>query len=227
MRNIDSKSRPRTQFRFKYLAVRIRLLRLGGSLTTFATKSVKSRHSRRKKACPLYPQKRPRKRNSAKSFGPKADSCAAASSRYSITSSARFSETPIGSGAAAPKAAIAPRDHAEARLITGQGGVFRHLEFLLDRVIAFAVLAELFDLGRGFLVQREHVLRILLGAKPSARLSRMAGDQPIPIHCQHLLDEDFRFERIEIDHSATREGADRDGVDHEDDLLLWQPHHDV
>src|SRR5262249_32146760 len=80
---------------------------------------------------------------------------------------ARFSETPIGSAAAAPKAAIAPRDHAEARLITGQGGVFRHLEFLLDRVIAFAVLAELFDLGRGFLVQREHVLRILLGAKPS------------------------------------------------------------
>src|SRR5262244_2468334 len=126
-------------------------------------------------------------------FGPKADSCPAASSRYSITSSARFSETPIGSGAAAPKAAIAPRDHAEARLITGQGGVFRHLEFLLDRVIAFAVLAELFDLGRGFLVQREHVLRILLGAKPSARLSRMAGDQPIPIQCHHLLDEDFRF----------------------------------
>src|SRR5262249_18386621 len=58
MRNIDSKSRPRTQFRVKYLAVRIRLLRLGGSLTTFSTVSVKSRHSRRKKSCPLYPQQR-------------------------------------------------------------------------------------------------------------------------------------------------------------------------
>src|SRR5262245_23058996 len=42
MRNIDSKSRPRTQFRFKYLAVRIRLLRLGGSLTTFSTVSTQS-----------------------------------------------------------------------------------------------------------------------------------------------------------------------------------------
>src|SRR5262245_66594999 len=44
MRNIDSKSRPRTQFRFKYLAVRIRLLRLGGSLTTFSTVSTQSGH---------------------------------------------------------------------------------------------------------------------------------------------------------------------------------------
>src|SRR5215475_14350418 len=78
----------------------------------------------------------------------------------------RRAAAPIGSGAAAPEAAIAPCDHAEARFITGQGGIFRHLEFLLDRVPAFAVLAELFDLGRGFLVQREHVLRILLGAKP-------------------------------------------------------------
>src|SRR5262245_39155484 len=57
MRNIDSKSRPRTQFRFKYLAVRIRLLRLGGSLTTFSTVSVKSRHLQCKKAFPLYPRK--------------------------------------------------------------------------------------------------------------------------------------------------------------------------
>src|SRR5262249_16674503 len=40
----DSKSRPRTQFRFKYLAVRIRLLRLGGSLTTFSTVSTQSGH---------------------------------------------------------------------------------------------------------------------------------------------------------------------------------------
>src|SRR5215831_17735367 len=44
MRNIDSKSRPRTQFRFKYLAVRVRLLRLGGSLTTFSTVSTQSGH---------------------------------------------------------------------------------------------------------------------------------------------------------------------------------------
>src|SRR5262249_29311429 len=58
MRNIDSKSRPRTQFRFKYLAVRIRLLRLGGSLTTFSTVSVKSRHMQCTTACPLYPRKR-------------------------------------------------------------------------------------------------------------------------------------------------------------------------
>src|SRR5215813_6432715 len=43
--NIDSKSRPRTQFRFKYLAVRIRLLRLGGSLTTFSTVSALSGNS--------------------------------------------------------------------------------------------------------------------------------------------------------------------------------------
>src|SRR5262245_43624585 len=46
MRNIDSKSRPRMQFRFKYLAVRIRLLRLGGSLTTFSTVSTHSGHPR-------------------------------------------------------------------------------------------------------------------------------------------------------------------------------------
>src|SRR5215510_2611242 len=58
MRNIDSKSRPRTQFRFKYLAVRIRLLRLGGSLTTFSTVSVISGHLQCKRACPLYPRKR-------------------------------------------------------------------------------------------------------------------------------------------------------------------------
>src|SRR5262249_21574158 len=58
MRNIDSKSRPRTQFRFKYLAVRIRLLRLGGSLTTFSTVSVKSGHLAVQLACPLYPRKR-------------------------------------------------------------------------------------------------------------------------------------------------------------------------
>src|SRR5262249_29023780 len=58
MRNIDSKSRPRTQFRFKYLAVRIRLLRLGGSLTTFSTVSVKSGHFAVQSPCPLYPRKR-------------------------------------------------------------------------------------------------------------------------------------------------------------------------
>src|SRR5262249_50840499 len=52
MRNIDSKSRPRTQFRFKYLAVRIRLLRLGGSLTTFSTVSVKSGHFAVQSPCP-------------------------------------------------------------------------------------------------------------------------------------------------------------------------------
>src|SRR5262249_50584864 len=58
MRNIDSKSRPRTQFRFKYLAFRIRLLRLGGSLTTFSTVSVKSRHFAVQSPCLLYPRKR-------------------------------------------------------------------------------------------------------------------------------------------------------------------------
>src|SRR5215831_978500 len=58
MRNIDSKSRPRTQFRFKYLAVRIRLLRLGGSLTTFSTVSVTSGHFALQSACLLYPRKR-------------------------------------------------------------------------------------------------------------------------------------------------------------------------
>src|SRR5262249_14968984 len=44
---VGMSARPRTQFRFKYLAVRIRLLRLGGSLTTFSTVSAKSRHSAR------------------------------------------------------------------------------------------------------------------------------------------------------------------------------------
>src|ERR1035437_8396265 len=38
-RNIDSKSEPRTQFRFKQLAVRIRLLRSSGSLRTLSTLS--------------------------------------------------------------------------------------------------------------------------------------------------------------------------------------------
>src|SRR5262249_58332462 len=53
MRNIDSQSRPRTQFRFKYLAVRIRLLRLGGSLTTFSTVSAQSGHVTHCYECPL------------------------------------------------------------------------------------------------------------------------------------------------------------------------------
>src|SRR5262245_37779990 len=57
MRNIDSKSRPRTQFRFKYLAVRIRLLRLGGSLTTFSTVSVISEHFAVHAPCPGVPPK--------------------------------------------------------------------------------------------------------------------------------------------------------------------------
>src|SRR5262249_54088504 len=58
MRNIDSQSRPRTQFRFKYLAIRIRLLRLGGSLTTFSTVSAQSGHSLVHCTCPLLGVKR-------------------------------------------------------------------------------------------------------------------------------------------------------------------------
>src|SRR5215472_9196560 len=62
MRNIDSKlMRPRTQFRFKYLAVRIRLLRLGGSLTTFSTVSTKSGHQNNLSSSAIRsPHRRPR-----------------------------------------------------------------------------------------------------------------------------------------------------------------------
>ena len=45
MRNIDSKSELRTQFRFKQLAVWILLLRSSGSVRTFVTTSTHQRHS--------------------------------------------------------------------------------------------------------------------------------------------------------------------------------------
>src|SRR2546429_175868 len=80
--------------------------------------------------------------------------------------------------------------------------------------------------GRVFRYEGELVLRVLLGAQTSAGLAGMPGDETLPVHRQHALDRLLRFERIEVDHAAAGDRAHREEVDHEDDLLLRQPHDD-
>ena len=101
------------------------------------------------------------------------------------------------SGAAPPKPAVTSCDELQAVFVTWPVGVFRQLEILLGRLPAFAVLRALLHLGRGVLHQREDILRILLGAEPAVRLSGMAGDQPVPVQCEHLLDELLGLEGID------------------------------
>src|SRR5262245_8078509 len=124
------------------------------------------------------------------------------------------------SGAAAPQAAIAPRDEGQAVRVTRPALVFRQLEFLLGRVPALTVLTELLLLGRRFFIKREDILGVLLGPGLLAAGRRMAGDQPVPVHRDHLLHEGFGLQREEIDHATAGKRSNRDGVDHEDDLLL-------
>jgi len=52
----------------------------------------------------------------------------------------------------------------------------------------------------------------------------VAGDHLVPVHRQHLLDRLFGLDRIEVEHAASRHGADGDEVDCEQDLLLGQSH---
>src|SRR6266550_5357737 len=55
----------------------------------------------------------------------------------------------------------------------------------------------------------------------------MTGDQAIPVERDHLADEGLGLQREDVDEAAAEERTDRNGVDHEDDLFLGQPHHDV
>src|SRR5262249_53047570 len=106
------------------------------------------------------------------------------------------------SGPATPQPAIAPRHEWQAVLIAGPIRVFRQLEILLGRLPAFAVLPHLLHLCGGLLHQREDVLRILLGAESTTRLTGMSGNQPLPVQREDLLDELLRFERIHGTHAT-------------------------
>ena len=109
------------------------------------------------------------------------------------------------SGAAPPKPAVTSCDELQAVFVTRPACVFRQLEILLGRLPAFAVLRALLHLGRGVLHQREDILCVLLGAEPAVRLSGMTGDQPVPVQCEHLLDELLGLEGIDIDEAADPE----------------------
>src|SRR6185312_3934307 len=131
------------------------------------------------------------------------------------------------SGAAPPKPAVTSCDELQAVFVTWPACVFRQLEILLGRLPAFAVLRALLHLGRGVLHQREDILCVLLGAEPAVGLSGMTGDQPVPVQCEHLLDELLGLEGIDIDEAATRKCSYGDGIDDENDLFLWQSHDQV
>src|SRR5262249_18481009 len=132
-----------------------------------------------------------------------------ASMRGASVSSATRSKSVSESGTPTPQPAIAPRHEGQAVLIAGPACVFRQLEVLLGRLPAFAVLSQLLHLRRGLLHQREDVLCVLLGAEAATRLSGMAGNQPVPVQRDHLLDEVLGFERVDVDEAAAREGSDR------------------
>src|SRR6185312_12948804 len=133
------------------------------------------------------------------------------------TSSVEATRLTDESGAAPPKPAVTSCDELQAVFVTWPACVFRQLEILFGRFPAFAVLRALLHLGRGVLHQREDILRILLSAEPAVG---MAGDQPVPVQCEHLLDELLGLEGIDIDETATRKCSYGDGVDNEDDLFL-------
>src|SRR5262245_27588114 len=125
------------------------------------------------------------------------------------------------SGAAAPKAAVAPADELQALLVARECGVFLQLELLLRGIPALPCLAERLHRGRRILQDLELLLGVLLGAEPAAGV-RMAGDQPIPVHRQDLLDRVLGLERIEVDHAASWHPVDRKQVDYEYDLIFRQ-----
>src|SRR5437879_6067452 len=116
---------------------------------------------------------------------------------------------PPGSGAAPPQSAVAPRHELQVVLVAGPLFVLRQPDLLLRRLPAFPFARRDLHGRRGVLQERELVLRVLLGPQPVAR-SRMAGDQPLQIHCEHLLDRLLRLERLELDMAAARERSDRD-----------------
>src|SRR6266853_2216476 len=125
-----------------------------------------------------------------------------------------------GSGAAPPQAAVAPRHELQIVLVAGPLLVFRQLDLLLRRLPAFSFArGDLHGFG-GVLQESELVPRVLLRAQPVARRARMPRDQAFPVHRQHLLDRALGLERIKVDHAAARHRANREKVDHEDDLFL-------
>src|SRR6266853_5964151 len=115
-----------------------------------------------------------------------------------------------GSGAAPPQAAVAPRHELQVVLVAGPLFVLRQLDLFLRRLPAFPFARRDLHRLRSVLQESELVLGVLLGAQPVARLPRMARDEALPIHRQHLLDRLLRLERIEVDHAAARYRADRE-----------------
>src|SRR5215470_13941916 len=122
----------------------------------------------------------------------------------SVLSATRY-KSASDSGAPAPQPTIAPRHERQAVLIAGPACVFRQLEVLLGRLPAFAILPQLLHLRRSSLHQREDVLCVLLGAEAAAGLPGMAGNQPVPVQRDHLLDEVLGFERVDVDEAAAWE----------------------
>src|SRR5262249_22278469 len=111
------------------------------------------------------------------------------------------------SGAPAPQPAIAPQHELQVVLVARPLLVLGQLGLLLDAVPALAFARrDLHGLGR-VLEEHQLVLRVLLSAEAVARPG-MAGDQPVPVHRQHLLDRRFGLERVEVDHAAARDRAD-------------------
>src|ERR1041384_8044709 len=128
------------------------------------------------------------------------------------TAEARFGRSSRGkrarSGAAPPQTAVAPRHELQVVLVAGPFFVLRQPELLLRRFPAFPFARRDLHRRRGILQERELVLRVLLGPQPVA-WSRMARDQALPIHCEHLLDRLLPFERIEVDDAAAPTATDR------------------
>src|SRR5262249_24067240 len=103
---------------------------------------------------------------------------------------------------AAPDTAIAPADEFQALLVARPVLEVRKFQILLGGP-ALAGDAERLHLGGGFLQQAQLVARILLGAEPAVDAG-VAGDQPIPVHGDHILDEILGLERIHVDEAAAR-----------------------
>src|SRR5260370_25181257 len=103
--------------------------------------------------------------------------------------------------AAAPDAAIPPADEFQALLVARPVLEVREFQVLLGGP-ALAGNAERLHLGGGFLQQAELVARVLLRAE-AAIDAGMAGDQPVPVHRDDLLDEVLGCERVHVDDAAT------------------------
>ena len=114
----------------------------------------------------------------------------------------------------------AGRSHSPA------AGVLRQLELLLGRRPSTCRPAPSFFISAeaSCISVSTSLASSLVPSRPPAGPG-WPGIMPLPVHRDHLLDEVLGLQRIEVDHAAARERADRDGVDDEDDLLLRQPHH--